>query len=309
VISVVLPVIKTVHLEEALTSLLAQTCRDFELIVVDNAAEGDVAGILDRHPDDRVRLVRHDPRLPVIANWNRCLEYAGREWFLLASDDDAHEPGYVAAMLDLAGRHPGCDLLHSRVAVVDDAGRRLRLAPACPEWESVWDLMWHRLQFFREQFVSDFTWRTAALRDAGGFVDFPGAWFTDEATAYAVAARGGVACAPQPLFRYRESAFNLTSTARVEAKLEAVCAFDRWLREFLAGPAAACDPALREQLRDLHARRTRHMKYRELLLGGAKGLPAALGVVRRHGRRLGLSYRELLLAGIAAAARRALHGG
>ena len=44
--SVVLPVVKTRFLAEAIDGILAQTHRDFELIVVDNAADGDVRALV-----------------------------------------------------------------------------------------------------------------------------------------------------------------------------------------------------------------------------------------------------------------------
>ena len=78
-ISVALPVVKTCFFVEALDGVLAQTHAEFEVIVVDNAADGDVRAEVARRDDPRVRYVRHDERLPVIENWNRCLDYAEGE--------------------------------------------------------------------------------------------------------------------------------------------------------------------------------------------------------------------------------------
>jgi len=303
-ISVALPVIKLGHFAEALASVLDQTYQDLEVIVVDNAADGDVPAVLAARPDPRVRYVRHESRLPAVANWNRCLEYATGDWFVLASDDDRYEPEFLASVTEVAGRHPRCRLLHTRVKVIDEAGQVLRYAPACPEWESGLDFVWHRVAFLREQFLSDFVYHTGTLRQVGGFVDLPGGWFTDEATSFAAAMVGGVACAPVAAFCYRESSANLTGSTAVAHKLEATDAYAAWMERLLASPDfLAGDPVLRAAIGAQVPRRIRHLKYRELLLASGRRPWTAAALLARHRRRHGLSWRGLLLAGIAALVR------
>lgn len=46
----------------SLASVLNQTVRDFEVIVVDDDSGADVQAVLDRFNDPRVRLIRHEVR-------------------------------------------------------------------------------------------------------------------------------------------------------------------------------------------------------------------------------------------------------
>lgn len=308
-ISVALPVVKTRYFEEALTSVLAQTFGDFELIVVDNEADADVAAIVARHPDERVRVVRHDQRLPVIQNWNRCLSYAQREWFVLASDDDLYGPEYLDAMVRLIEQYPQAGVYHCRPRIIDERGAHKRLAPACPAFEDALDFLWHRTGRMREQFISDWTWRTAALREAGGFVDLPGAWFSDEATVLRQAHDGGIACSPVPAFSYRESAISLTSTSNVRIKLEAIRRYRKIVEDFLATVESTPENDSRVRRVRFHERqRLERMKYRLLLERGPGGLPDAIKLIASEGATYDLSLGRFVLAGLLATLSRSFDG-
>jgi glycosyltransferase involved in cell wall biosynthesis len=50
------------HLAEMIESVLAQTVRDWELIVVDDGMSDEVVRIVDKYPDDRIRLLRQEYR-------------------------------------------------------------------------------------------------------------------------------------------------------------------------------------------------------------------------------------------------------
>jgi len=298
VISVALPVVKTRYFAEALDGVLAQTHDDFEVIVVDNEADGDVRAEVARRDDPRVRYVRHDARLPVIENWNRCLDYAEGDHFVLASDDDVYLPGFLADIAALIARHPQAGVYHARARIIDEAGALKRLAPACPELETALEFIWHRMARMREHYVSDFVYPTRPLRDAGGFVDFPGAWFSDEATAFRHGLAGGVACSPEATFCYRESGISLTSRSGVTVKLAAIALYEDWLRARLDDvPPDGETRALLEGIRAEMPRRLDRMRYRLLLEPGPRGLPAAVKLVLGRGREYRLSLGRLLAAG------------
>jgi glycosyltransferase involved in cell wall biosynthesis len=81
---------RRVLLEECLKSALAQTCRDLEVVVVDNASTDgawDVCREFARR-DSRVRIFRNTENIGPVRNWQRCFKEAqGRYGKLLFSDD------------------------------------------------------------------------------------------------------------------------------------------------------------------------------------------------------------------------------
>jgi glycosyltransferase involved in cell wall biosynthesis len=91
-ISVLLPVRDGApFLREALESVLAQTLRDFELIVVDDGSEDETPSILGAVGDERVRVVRQE-RLGLVAALNRALAEARAPLLARMDADDVSLP-------------------------------------------------------------------------------------------------------------------------------------------------------------------------------------------------------------------------
>ena len=90
-VSIMVPVYnRRALLADCLKSALAQTCRDLEVVVVDNASTDgtwDVCREFARH-DSRVRIFRNAENIGPVRNWQRCFKEAqGRYGKLLFSDD------------------------------------------------------------------------------------------------------------------------------------------------------------------------------------------------------------------------------
>jgi glycosyltransferase involved in cell wall biosynthesis len=247
-----MPCTKPPFFEEALASVLRQTFRDFELLVVNNGADPEIRRLATAgqdHPD--FRYIEHTVRLPIIANWNTCLNQAVGEYFVLFSDDDVYEPRFLESLMVLAARHPHLDVVHGRLRIIDGAGALVRNHATAPEWESCISFMWHRLFYHRYNAAPEFLARTAALRAIGGFVDFPEAWNSDNATWYALARQEGIAYSSRAVCNFRSSGINLSARTDPFVKFEAEMMFVAWLERFLVGlpPADALEAELLEDLR------------------------------------------------------------
>lgn len=273
-ITIALPAFKTRFLREAISSLLSQTRQDFELVVVDDASPEPVADVVAEFHDPRIRYVRNPKNLGMtnlVSNWNRCLELATGEWFVLASDDDVYQPEFLAELMALASHHPGVDVFHTRVAVIDSDGVVVELTQGCPELESASDFLWHRIAGGRAGFIPEFLFRTEALRRNRGFVDFPAAWGSDVATCAREGRRGGVGCVNLPLLHWRRSGINITTSDRYrDQKMQGLNLFISWLFEFLERDSSL--PA-RLALKFLPEFRSRNIAY----LSQGLGIPTLVG--------------------------------
>lgn len=236
-VSVVMPAFKAAYLEATLETILSQSFRDFELIIVDDASPDDLRSIVERHPDPRLRYQRNSTNIgsrSLVENWNLCLSLARGRYFVLASDDDLYHPDYLTSILALAERHPNCGVFHSRVSIIDGQGREIGRTHSCPEWESWDDFLWHRLRLVRTHYVPEFMFRTEALRVSGGFVDFPFAWNSDTATAVRVGMDGGICCVPELLVQWRSSGANISTSDRYSRdKFRAFLLFPPWIEQML----------------------------------------------------------------------------
>ncbi len=86
---------------EALDSLLAQTYRDFELIISDNASTDGTRSICEGYAsrDPRIRYVRQPENIGAVGNFRYVLSEARGEYFMWAAHDDFWFPEFVDACL------------------------------------------------------------------------------------------------------------------------------------------------------------------------------------------------------------------
>ena len=95
------------YLREAVESVLAQTYRDWELVIVDDGSTDGTAAIADEcaQLDDRIRLVRQENRGLAGAR-NTALQAGRGEFFALLDSDDIWDPGFLEAQMEVFARHP-----------------------------------------------------------------------------------------------------------------------------------------------------------------------------------------------------------
>lgn len=97
----------------AVRSVLRQTLRDFELVVVDDGSTDDTAKVVAGFTDPRLRLVTTTPNQGIPLARNRALaEATGRYIAWLDSDDLCH-PDRLRVQYDYLERHPQTDMIGS----------------------------------------------------------------------------------------------------------------------------------------------------------------------------------------------------
>lgn len=237
-VSFILPAYKRRFLHEAISSILAQTYRDFELVVVDDCSPEDLKSVVDAFHDARLTYYRNEANIggkDLVAAWNKAMMYARGEWCVLASDDDIYEPEYCEEMLKLAKRFPMVDSLHCRLVIVNENNDVLWLGKPRAEYEELIEAVYHSSVDRLDQRIPEFMYRREALVRNGGYVPSPRAWYSDIMTSIVMAKDGGVAFADKFLVRWRQSGLNISSRSDdVSDKAEATVQFLDWVGKLLS---------------------------------------------------------------------------
>jgi glycosyltransferase involved in cell wall biosynthesis len=122
-VSVVVPLYNTEkYIEECISSVLDQTLRDLEVLVVDDGSRDRSVEIVEEiaRRDGRVRLLRHPGGVNLGVSCTRRLgirEAAG-EYIAYLDADDAFEPTKLERQVSLMKAHPACLLCHTAIKTV-----------------------------------------------------------------------------------------------------------------------------------------------------------------------------------------------
>ncbi|HZP29951.1 MAG TPA: glycosyltransferase [Acidimicrobiia bacterium] len=110
------------YLREAIDSVLAQTFRDFTLVISDNASTDDTPELVASYDDPRIVYRRHDVNRGWIPNFNASLEGASTDYAMFLCDDDLLRPGALARAVEVLDGHPDVVLYHSAFDYIDGSG-------------------------------------------------------------------------------------------------------------------------------------------------------------------------------------------
>jgi glycosyltransferase involved in cell wall biosynthesis len=123
-VTVAIPTYNTAKfLPLAVESVLAQTYRDFELVICDNASTDETPELVKRWlADDRVRYVRFEKLVNQGGNWNRCLDLARGDYVSLLHADDEYLPSFIADRVRQLDANSGVGLAFGAVDIIDANG-------------------------------------------------------------------------------------------------------------------------------------------------------------------------------------------
>ena len=250
-------------MDKAISGIVQQIYKDWELLIVNDASPEDLKSIVDPYlSDPRVKYFQNEKnrgRTDLVGFWNSYIPVCSGEYIVFASDDDLYDPNYLLEMLSLTEQFPNCDLYHCRIRYIDELGRIIQVAQPAQCYETQIDFIYQRLVWKRKQTLQEFLFRKSALVDRGGIVPFPLAWASDSATAYLMAERG-VAYTSRVLFSLRMSPNNISSETNYAAeKIEAMKLSSQWLQGFL--PSVKCSSPEEEFMKKEAIRISTEEKY------------------------------------------------
>ena len=110
---------------EAIGSVLAQTLRDFELIVIDDGSADATPELISAFTDSRVRVERH-ARVGLTRSLNRAIALARAPLLARLDADDVAMPDRLARQHAFMRAHPDVGLLGGAAREVDTEGRLVR---------------------------------------------------------------------------------------------------------------------------------------------------------------------------------------
>lgn len=231
-LTIVVPAWKPDFLDAALQSIAKQTDQRFSVIVFDDAGPPEIRRIAQSYPNfSYVRFEENVGGSDLIGHWNRCLRQIDAPWVWLFSDDDVMTEECVGGFYESLSRAPEAKLFKFKVKQVDESLVTLRESPAALH-ETASEFIDARFRSAQISCVPDhiFNWHELRRREQG-FVDFPLAWNSDDATWVALARQTGIYGIQQGEVLWRQSGKNISASSKnAFSKLKADVQYLNWLR-------------------------------------------------------------------------------
>ena len=300
--SILIPAYKRRFLKECIDSILNQSFKDFEVIIVNDASPEDLNSIVNSYDNSKIKYYENAQNcgsLNVVDNWNKCLEYSQGDYIMCIGDDDFLMPDCLLRYSKAIACNQCADVFHCRSYIVDENSKAYSLTPSWPDHESVYDNIFHRIYHRREQFIGDFLYKRETLTNKGGFYKLPLAWASDDITSFIVMDEKGIIHINEPLFCYRQTQVTLSSSGNVIYKLKAISGEEVWYSNFINShaPSNNQDKVLYENIKKeiphyIKIKRIETVAY----YGFASSILKGFIYWRKKKNLTGLSLKELIYA-------------
>lgn len=153
------------HVADAVVSILEQTYKDFELLVINDGSTDDSREIVQSFDDPRIRIEDNPRNMGVTATLNRGLQLARGTIIARQDADDVSLPDRLRRQIDVLQTNPQTAMVGGWYRVVDSTneGGRIQRLPELPAHLS-WSLL------FGNQFMHGLaTFRKRVVRALGGY--------------------------------------------------------------------------------------------------------------------------------------------
>jgi glycosyltransferase involved in cell wall biosynthesis len=139
-VTVVIPTYNRAHLlAGAVESVLAQTYRDYRVLISDNLSTDDTASVVGQFDDPRLVYTRRDRHIGLNEHFSAILASARSRYLFVLPDDDRLLPDALAELVPVLESNAHAALVHARARLVDDAGAPIVLShDMCGlQWDTV----------------------------------------------------------------------------------------------------------------------------------------------------------------------------
>lgn len=236
-VTIAIPAYKRRWLAEAIDSALAQDYKNIELVIVNDHSPQNLDEVVEPYlSDSRVRYFVNEKNLgkeSIVHNWNRCLELARGEYFVLLCDDDFLMPNFVSTLLALAEKYPHCNVFHGRRCVKDENTGEMVEDEPWPEYETFEEFLGTYMKGNRKHTITEFLYRTIPIRSLK-FKVYPLGWTSDEASLLLFTKGGGLSSSQKAISVFRRSSEHLSNRNLYQyEKCLAWIDYYSWLRSWL----------------------------------------------------------------------------
>jgi glycosyltransferase involved in cell wall biosynthesis len=223
------------YVKTCVQSILAQTCTDFELIVLDNASTDGTPAWIEGLANPKILLLPASSALTIEGNWGRIARISKNPFITLIGHDDVLLPHYLEEMTRLIADYPDAGLYQTHFDYINAEGKVLRACKPMPGRETAPEFLAAFLQHRADIMGTGFMMRAVDYDRLGGIpLHYPNLLFADLELWTRLTAQSYKATSSRTCFQYRLHQ-STTKTSGDRTVLQSLATF----ADFMAGQQQA----------------------------------------------------------------------
>lgn len=167
-------------LRQAVASVLAQTFRDWELIVLDDGSTDGSVEWLQSLGEPRLRVLE-SAHIGIVENWRRSLQIDKARWMTFLGQDDVFDAHFLQTVAELIEQNPDADIFHAHFRFIDQNGKTLRSCHPMPEREIASEYIAALFCDTRDTYGTGYVLRSEKYDAVGGIAPWERLLFADDA--------------------------------------------------------------------------------------------------------------------------------
>jgi glycosyltransferase involved in cell wall biosynthesis len=119
-VSVLMPIYRTnkEHLQEAIESILSQTFKDFEFLILDDCPDDDRQDIIKLYKDERIKYFKNEKNLGITPSRNKLIDMAKGEYLAVMDHDDISLPTRFEKQVAYLDEHQDVGVVSSSIKLL-----------------------------------------------------------------------------------------------------------------------------------------------------------------------------------------------
>ncbi len=219
------------YLKKCVESILNQTYKKFDLVVLENCSTDGSAEWLSSVDDSRVTILPASSDLNIQSNWQRILEAKKNEYMTMIGHDDLLYPDFLETINDLVERFPNAALYQTHFQFIGENGECVRKCLPMPFRQSAGELLRDILTFRVDSYGTGYVMRSKHYNEAGGIPGFHNLMFADHALWVTLTKRSWKVTATQECFAYRLHSKSTSVVSSGTGYLQGLAQFAQFLEE------------------------------------------------------------------------------
>lgn len=190
-------------IRKCIGSVLAQTLKDFDIIILDSGSTDGTLDYVNSIGDTRIKIYTTNTRLGIVENWQRIPSISRNEFMTIMGHDDLLYPNYLATIDALIQDFPDAGLYQTHFNFIDGEGKLIRACVPMPMKIDEAELLQSILQNVIEITATGFMVRSIDYDAMGGVPPYPNLLYADIELWLRLIQNGYLAVAADNCFEFR----------------------------------------------------------------------------------------------------------